>query len=155
VLCLSGEQGAGKTTQARALRLLVDPNTAPVRAEPREARDLAIAANNGWVVGLDNVSYLPPWLSDAMCRLASGGGFSTRTLYENEEETIFSGQRPILLNGIEEVATRPDLLDRALLICLPTIPEEKRRTEEDYWSKFEKSLPRILGALLDAVSAGL
>jgi hypothetical protein len=155
VLGFHGEQGSGKSTQARVLRSLIDPNTAPVRAEPREARDLAIAANNGLVVSLDNVSYLPPWLSDALCRLSTGGGFATRTLYENDEETIFEGQRPAILNGIEEVATRPDLLDRSLLISLPAIPEDERSAEGDYWAAFERARPRALGALLDAVSAGL
>jgi hypothetical protein len=155
VLCLHGEQGSAKTTTARALRSLVDPNTAPVRAGPREERDLAIAANNGAVIALDNVSYLSPWLSDALCRLSTGGGFSTRTLYENDEETIFDGQRPVILNGIEEVVTRSDLLDRSLLVTLPTIPEANRKTESAFWADFDQVRPGILGALLDAVAAGL
>jgi hypothetical protein len=155
VLCLFGEQGSAKSTTARVLRSLVDPNTAPVRAEPRAARDLAIAANNGWAVCMDNVSWLPPWLSDALCRLSTGGGFATRTLYENDEESIFNAQRAVILNGIEEVATRPDLLDRSLLVCLPTIPDDRRRTEAGLWARFERARPRVLGALLDAVSHGL
>jgi hypothetical protein len=125
VLCLHGEQGSGKSTQARALRRLIDPNTADLRCEPKEPRDLMIAANNGWVVALDNISYLPGWLSDALCRLSTGGGFATRTLYENDEETIFDATRPLLITGIEEVATRSDLLDRSILVTLPTIPEQK------------------------------
>jgi hypothetical protein len=155
VLCLHGEQGSAKSTAGRVLRALVDPNTAPVRAEPRDLRDLAIAANNGWVVALDNISYLHPWLSDSLCRLSTGGGFSTRTLYENDEETIFAAQRPAVVNGIEELATRGDLLDRALLVLLPTIPEDKRQTEDQFWRAFERARPRILGALLTAVAAGL
>src|SRR5262245_48649692 len=66
---LFGEQGSAKSTTSRVLRALIDPNTSPVRAEPREPRDLAIAAGNSWLICLDNVSYLPPWLSDALCRL--------------------------------------------------------------------------------------
>jgi hypothetical protein len=60
-----------------------------------------------------------------------------------------------VLNGIEELSTRGDLLDRALLVCLPTIPDDQRRTEEGFWSDFDRARPRILGALLTAVSAGL
>jgi hypothetical protein len=155
VLALKGEQGSAKSTTSRVYRALVDPNTAPVRAEPKEPRDLAIAANNAWMIALDNVSYLTPWLSDALCRVSTGGGFATRTLYENDEETIFDGQRPVIVNGIEEVATRPDLLDRCLLITCPTIPEERRLTERTFWRRFDRERPRSLGALLDAVSAGL
>src|SRR5262249_5508750 len=128
VLCLHGEQGAGKSGTSRILRALVDPNSAPVRAEPREPRDLAIAANNARSLCLDNPSHLTPWLSDALCRLSTGGGFATRTLYTDEDESIFDSQRPLILNGIEEVATRGDLLDRALLVTCPTIPEDSRRT---------------------------
>ncbi len=155
VLCLHGEQGSGKSTQARALRRLIDPNTADLRCEPKEPRDLAIAANNGWVVALDNISYLPPWMSDALCRLSTGGGFATRTLYENDEETIFDATRPLLITGIEEVAARSDLLDRSILVTLPTIPEHRRRPESDFWTAFQKARPMILGALLTAVSESM
>ena len=60
-----------------------------------------IAATNGWVVALDNLSHLSTWLSDALCRLATGGGFSTRELYTHDEEKLFDAQRPVILNGIE------------------------------------------------------
>ena len=155
VLCLHGEQGSGKSTQAKMLRLLIDPNTAPIRSEPKEPRDLMIAANNGWLIALDNLSHVPSWLSDCLCRLSTGGGFSTRTLYENDEETIFDATRPVILTGIEELATRGDLIDRSLLVNLPVIPEHHRRPEAELWAEFNQALPRIFGALLDAVSGAI
>jgi hypothetical protein len=155
VLFLFGEQGSAKTTTAMLLRSLIDPNTANTRAGPRDTRDLAIAANNAWIASLNNVSYLPEWLSDALCRLNSGEGFSTRTLYENEDETIFSVARPILLNGIGEIITRPDLLDRTISLCCLPIAETKRRDEQDFRREFEKVKAGIIGALFDAVAEGL
>lgn len=155
VLNLVGEQGTAKSTAARVLRRLVDPNKADVRAEPREVRDLVIAANNGWIINLDNVSHLPAWLSDALCRMSTGGGFATRELYENDEEVIFDAQRPVILNGIADVATRSDLLDRSVIVTLPQIPEERRRAEADFWADFNRARPHILGALLDAVSIAI
>jgi len=155
VLAIYGEQGSAKSTAARVLRELVDPNSAPLRCEPRTARDLMIAANNGWVIALDNLSSLQPWLSDALCRLSTGGGFSTRTLYENDEETIFAATRPLILTGIEEVATRGDLMDRSLLVNLPTIREDRRRTEREFWAKFDDRKPKLLGAMLTAVSEAM
>lgn len=155
VLPLYGEQGSAKSTTARLLRRVIDPNTADVRSGPREERDLAIAANNGWVVALDNLSGVHPWLSDALCRLATGGGFGTRTLYENDEETLFDYTRPVILTGIEELATRPDLLDRSIPLMLPAIEESQRRTEAELWRKFASDHPAILGALLDVVSAAM
>jgi hypothetical protein len=155
VLALHGEQGAAKSTTARALRATIDPNAAPVRCEPREPRDLMIAAANGWVIALDNLSYVPGWLSDALCRLATGGGFATRTLYENDEETIFDAMRPCILTGIEELANRSDLLDRSLILQLPRIPDAKRRTEAEHGREFQQAHGRILGAVLEAVSAAV
>jgi hypothetical protein len=155
VLVLHGEQGSAKSTVSKMLRNLIDPNIAPLRSEQRDERDLMLAATNGWIVALDNLSRLPVWLSDALCRLSTGGGFSTRTLYENDEETLFMAMRPIILNGIEELATRSDLLDRSVIIHLPAIPLEKRKPEAEVWPEFEKIRPFVLGGLLDAVGHAL
>ena len=58
------------------LKALIDASAAPVRALPREERELMIAANNGYLLAFDKLSGLPAWLSDALCRLASGGSFA-------------------------------------------------------------------------------
>jgi hypothetical protein len=155
VLVLTGEQGSAKSTTARLLRSLVDPNAAPLRSQPRDGRDLVIAAGNSWILALDNLSYIPPWLSDCLCRLATGGGFATRELYTDAEEVLFDSQRPVILTSIEDVCERGDLLDRALIVRLPAIPEEKRRPESEFWAGADAVRPAILGALLDAVRAGL
>src|SRR5262249_20593555 len=149
VLILTGEQGAAKSTMARLLRWLIDPNAAPLRSQPRDGRDLVIAARNSWVLAFDNLSYLPIWLSDCLCRLATGGGFATRELYTDADEVIFDSQRWVILTSIEDVASRGDLLDRAVILRLPAIPEEKRRTEAAFWVAADAARPAILGALLD------
>ncbi|HEY0322813.1 MAG TPA: hypothetical protein VGC66_17800 [Pyrinomonadaceae bacterium] len=155
ILALHGEQGSAKSTTARLLCSLIDPNAAMLRSEPRGERDLMIAATNKWLVTLDNLSKITDRLSDSLCRLATGAGFATRELRTDTEEIIFNAQRPIILNGIEEVATRNDLLDRALVLYLPSIPEEKRRVEEEHKRAFEQARPRILGALMEALSTAL
>lgn len=155
VLNLLGEQGAAKSTAARVARALVDPNRAALRTSPREPRDFIVTTTNSWVTALDNLSNLPEWLSDALCRLSTGGGFVTRELYTDSDEVIFDAQRPVVLTGITEVATRSDLLDRSLLITLPNIAEDARLPEEVFWQKFDDARPSILGALLDAVSTAL
>jgi hypothetical protein len=155
LLVISGEQGSAKTVVSRVLKALIDPNVAPVRSLSREERELMIAANNGHLLAFDNLSGLPHWLSDALCRLATGGSFAVRQLYTNDEEVLFQATRPILLNGIEDVISRPDLGDRAIFITLPAIAETDRRPEAELWREFETARPRILGALLDAVVQGL
>ena len=114
VLVIAGEQGSAKTMLTKILRALIDPNAAPTRAPPREERDLMIAANNGHILSFDNLSSLPSWLSDALCRLASGGSFAIRQLYTDCDEVLFHAARPAILNGIEDVVCRSDLADRAM-----------------------------------------
>jgi len=114
-----------------------------------------IAANGSWGIVYDNLSSVPVWLSDALCRLSTGGGFSTRQLYTDEEEIIFDAQRPVILTSIEDVATRGDLLERSLILSLPPVPEHQRRPEKEFWDRFDASSPYIFGALLDALSGAL
>jgi hypothetical protein len=155
ILALAGEQGAGKSTAAMMLRRLVDPHAAPLRTLPRDNRDLFIGAHNGAIIALDNLSAIPAEVSDSLCRLATGGGFATRTLHTDSDETIFAGKRPIVLTSIDDVATRSDLADRALLVALDPIPEARRVPERELWHAFDAATPRILGALLDIVAHGL
>jgi hypothetical protein len=155
VLVLSGEQGSAKSTFSKTLRYLLDPNVAPLRALPENNRDSFIAANNSHVLAFDNVSNLPAGISDTLCRLATGGGFAVRQLYTDQDEVLFVAARPVILNGIEEIVTRPDLADRALFLTLEAIPEDRRKTEAELRIRFEAEHARILGALLDAMVEGL
>ncbi|MGD0020091.1 MAG: bifunctional DNA primase/polymerase [Candidatus Limnocylindrales bacterium] len=155
ILALNGEHGSAKSTTAKIHRRLIDPNKSVTRAAPRDERDLAIAATNGAVISLDNLSTVPDWLSDTLCRVSTGLGFSTRTLYENDEETLFDACRPIVINGIGVLGTRSDLLDRTIELELPRIPDDRRQDEAQFWAAFDREQPAILGALLEAVSGAI
>lgn len=133
ILNLLGEQGTAKSTASRVLRALVDPFTAPLRSAPRDERDLQIAARNSHIIALDNISSLAPWLSDALCRIATGGGLATRELYSDTDEIIFDAQRPVLLNGIEDVASRGDFIERSVIVYLAQIKESQRQEETRFW----------------------
>lgn len=152
---LIGEPGAAKSTISNFLRTTIDPNTAPLRTLPRDERDLFIAASNSHALVYDNISSIPVWMADALCRLATGGGLGTRELHTDREEIIFDAVRPVLLNGIADVVNRPDLADRALLLNPEPISDKHRRTEKEIWSEFGAMHPAILGALLDGVAHGL
>jgi putative DNA primase/helicase len=155
VLAINGEQGAGKSVFSRMIRALVDPSAAPIRAVPKDDRDLVVSAGNSWALVFDNLSSVPAWFADALCRLATGSGFATRMLHTDRNETIFDAARPIVLNGIPSLTDRADLADRAITIHLATISEEARGSEDDVIAAFEAKRPLILGALLDAVSGAL
>ena len=155
ILVVNGEQGSGKSTFTRLLRSLVDPNAAPIRAAPRDDRDLIIAAMNSHVLAMDNLSKVDAWLADGLCRLATGGGFSTRMLHTDKDELVFMATRPIILNGIPQLTDRPDLADRAVNVRLSSIPEGERQAEDEFWRDWEETAPMVLGALCDALSAAL
>ncbi|MEZ5763925.1 MAG: DUF6371 domain-containing protein [Xanthobacteraceae bacterium] len=155
ILVVNGEQGTGKSIFTRMVRSLVDPNLAPIRAMPKDERDLMVSVQNARMLAFDNLSSMPNWLSDAMCRVSTGGGFATRMLHTDNEENICNVQCPIILNGIPALTDRADLADRALNIHLAVIPEDRRKPEDEFVAAFDIQIPFILGALLDAVSTAL
>jgi hypothetical protein len=156
ILVAKGEQGAGKTTACRIITALIDPRTGALRGVPREVRDLTAAARNSWIVCFDNLSHLPDELADAACRLATGGGFGGRELYSDHDQAIFDATRPLVFNAIPDLGgARPDFLDRTLIVEFLDLRPEMRRDEAQFWREFEQARPRILGALLDAATAGL
>ena len=155
VMVIIGEQGTAKSVRSALLRRVVDPSRPALRSLPRDERDLFVAARNRHVLAFDNVSRLPVWLSDALCRIASGAGFGTRGLYTDDEEVLFDGARPIILNGIEDIVERPDLAERSIFSTCEPIADENRLSEDEVREAFAATHPSVLGALLDAVSTGL
>lgn len=148
-----GEQGSGKSSTTRTLKALTDPSAVPLRPPPREDRDLLTAASSSWLVALDNLSHVNAQLSDCLCRLATGGGFAGRRLYTDSEEHLVQVTRPLILNGIEDIATRPDLSSRCIHLMLPVLTT--RATESDMDAGFKKDASEIFAALLDGLSLAL
>lgn len=155
ILCPIAEAGCAKSFLLKLLKNIIDPTRVELRTVPREERDLMIAAHHNWMIAFDNLSGIPPWLSDAICRLATGGGFGTRQLYHDQEEIQFWSKRPVALNGIGDFVTRGDMADRCIFLHPPAITKEKRKEEAELLRDFRKIQPRVLGALLDAVSMAL
>jgi hypothetical protein len=152
VLGLIGEQGTAKSTFARILRSLIDPSSVPLTTLPPSSRDLFIAANNAHLLSFENISKLSNRLSDDLCRLATGGGYRIRKLYENADEALFDATRPIVLNGITNFIVRGDLQDRSIVLPLP--PITSRITESELYADFERQRAGIFGALLDLLVHG-
>ena len=139
----------------KVCRRLVDPSSAPVRHQPKELRDLMVAARKNWLMAYDNITCLPAWLSDGFCGLSTGTGFTIRASNTDDEEIIFIAERPIIMDGIGDFVNRGDLADRSFFLHLPPVSKLTRRTEKAFWADFHRDCPRILGGLLDAVAAGM
>ena len=155
VAVFNGEHGSAKSTACRVVRLLVDPCDAPLRTPPSSEQDLVIATRRARMLVFDNLSKIPDWLSDAICRLSTGGGLGKRMLYTDDEEWLTNAKIPVVVNGIDDLISRGDLLDRSIRFMCPTIPHEKRMSERGFWDRFTELLPRILGAIMDGLVAAL
>lgn len=155
VLELVGEQGSAKSTTQSVLRSLIDPNKVMLRGRPKTVEDVFVAAANNWVVSYENLSSLTPEQQDALCTLSTGGGFASRQFYTNGEEHVLECKRPVMMNGIAVVVTRPDLIDRVIHVDLPRIPAEVRRDDADTYAGWERDQARVFGGLLYLFAAAL
>jgi hypothetical protein len=155
ILSLFGEQGTAKSTTTKRLVELIDPSSVPLRKPPKDAESWVTAAAGSWVVGLDNLSHIPDWLSDSLCRAVTGDGDVRRALYTDGGLAVFAFRRCIVLNGIDVGALRGDLVDRLVHVELEVIPEDDRVKEEDLNERWSQSHPAILGALLAGVAGVL
>lgn len=149
VLSLTGEHGSGKSTLGRLIAELLDPNPSPLRQPPSQREDWLVAASGSRVVGIDNLSRIPLWLSDSMCRAVTGEGYAKRALYTDDELSVIRFKRALLLTSIDPGELRGDLASRLLPIELtPPVPTT-RRSEGELNARVRKALPLALGGLFD------
>lgn len=147
ILELIGQQGTAKSSTQDRIRDCIDPNAVNLRAAPKSVEDLFVSAGCNWLASLNNLSHLSANIQDAICNLATGGGFAGRTLYTNADETLIEAKRPVVINGIVPLVTAQDLTDRVIHIELPEIGGY--RSETEIKAAFEKDAPQIVGGLLD------
>jgi hypothetical protein len=153
ILTIIGTNGSGKTDLQWILRYLTDPNTHPLRGKPEGVTDLFIAANNSWLVSLENMDKVPPWLSDALCMICTMGSYGLRKKYSDDRETLFNSRRPIVVNGIGDILQHADLLDRAAIVRVPTLSGTGKRRDDDLvFDRAKEIAPGVLGALLELLS---
>ena len=150
-----GEKGAAKSTAMRVVRKLVDPARRELLTLPGDKNELALQLAHNYLPAYDNLDGLQSWQSDMLCCAATGGGVVKRELYTNDDEIILSFLRCVTLNGINMAASRPDLLDRALIFGLERVVPERRREESEFWAEFEKDRPYIIGGLLDILAGAM
>ena len=148
ILAVTGEQGTGKSTACRRLVDLVDPSQLGLRPPPRE-KDWPTHVKSSYVIAIDNMSVIPPGMSDVYCRTATGDGQLERELYTNSDLIVTSYTRSLILNGIEWGAVAGDLGERMVPIQLAPIEPTARRTDTQIDAAWRVDLPVILGGLLD------
>lgn len=152
ILAFRGEQGTGKSKAAQMVIGIVDPSGAPKRTAPRDMRTWATQAFNSWALCLDNVSIVPDWLSDALCRAVTGEGVIDRALYTDDDVVVLEFRRVLAMTTIDAGALQGDLAERLLTLELNLIPEDKRREEADLDAAFSDGHAAILASLFDLLS---
>ena len=105
------------------------------------------------VLAFDNLSKFTDELAESLCRLSTGSEIGGRALFSDSDLASFTASRPIVVNGIAELASRGDLADRSIVLRLPPLP--RRMTEDDWNQAVEAVLPATLAGLLDALALGL
>lgn len=154
-LMVVGEQGSGKSVLCQLIKRIIDPSPVSRMQMPKSIQDLMIHAKNGHLLLYDNLSGMLPEMADAFCVLATGGGYASRQLYTDSDMHVLEAMRPVILNGINEVTKRPDLLERCIYIQLPALPKGTRKTEKEIEEIVSDLLPSVLDELYKAVSAAL
>ena len=152
---LHGEKGSSKTSTMKLVRDIIDPAIVPVVSIPKTIDDLAVYISKNYVPCFDNIDTISNQVSDLLCIAVTGGGHTKRKLYTDDEEQVMFFQRFIVLNGINVVATRPDLLDRCILLELERIPPNERKEEKVLREEFDKDKPIILGAIFETLSKAM
>jgi hypothetical protein len=152
---LHGEKGGSKTTFCRCQKRLVDPDKVEINNIPSEKAEFVQQMYHNYLAVYDNVKYVPPWFSDEICKAVTGSGNSKRTLYTNDDDTIYNYKRPLVVSGIVNWLTEPDALDRSLLTEFERIPEEQRKEEDKVEAAFEEMRSKLFGYILDMVVKAL
>ena len=150
-----GPQGSAKTTSLRMIRWLIDPSKLETLSLPRNNVELEQQLSHHWIAFYDNLSGMPLWASDALCRAVTGAWISQRTLYTDNDDSLREVRTCVGLNGINIAADRPDLLDRSILFALDPIPENERKAEKQLWEDFKEDRSALFGAILDALSRAM
>jgi hypothetical protein len=155
ILAPYGEQGSAKSTLHEYIKQVIDPSAAITLAFPRDINELVLKLDQNYIAYFDNISKIPEWISDQLCRAVTGSGFSKRQLYTDEDAIICSFKRALGFNGINLAATKADLLDRCLIILLERIREDKRKPLENIVNikglnqELEKIKQQLLGYIFD------
>lgn len=157
VLVLSGEKGTAKTTTSKQIIDLVSPTKVQaVVSMPTREDALVAQISNNYITAFDNLQFpIKPLFSDLLCQVVTHGSISKRRLYSTNDVAVFDLIAKLIMNGIDEIAARPDFAERCCVIYLERIPDEKRRGDKEIEEEFKTLKPRLLGAIFNTIAAVL
>jgi|GEM_PF-2541321 len=155
ILTTYGPKGAAKSFLLELIKKLVDPTKPVLLTLHRNVDQFIQQVNHNYINYYDNVKFIPYWLSDEICKAATGSGHTKRELYTDDNDIIYEHKRCLGLNGINVALTEADALDRSISIELEDIDEDKRKKESDLWSEFDKIKPQAFAYILDVIAKAM
>lgn len=159
MIVFDGTAGSLKTTATAAIKRIVDPSGTEkednVSAMAEKQDELILQLQNRYLPSFDNVSNISPRTSDVLCRAITGSNNPRRKLYTDNDESIHSFKRKIVLNGIVPYLDYPDLQTRLLSYARETVDETNRMTEQEFKTRFEELLPFVLGQIFIIICKAL
>jgi hypothetical protein len=155
VALFTGPKGSAKTTAAAIIRRLVDPSQIETFSYPSQKQEVIQKLSHNWMAIFDNISSVPTWFSDVLCRASTGAGDSKRQLYSDDDDVIYSYRRCVGLTSIASAADMPDLLDRSVTFELQRIGPQQRLSEQDLFARLDAAMPQILGGGLDVLAEAI
>lgn len=154
-LLITGPQGTSKSTLTRFIQRIVHPQKVSSLSLSAKIQDISIALSTRLLTCFDNASSVKADVADILCSAVTKGCFQTRELYTTADERLIVFKSIIVINGIDIISRRTDLMERCIMLELEPILPENRKTEKEVEEVFEDTLPEILGAIFDAVQQAL
>lgn len=152
IMWFVGVPGSAKSTAARLTQRILDPQLPELMTPSSDLTGLNQILDHRWLTIWDNLSRVPHWMPDALCRACTGTGSSKRVHYTNDDDFACQFRRLILITSVGQIFRQPDLLDRTIQLRLRPIDAENRRSEAALLAEFEADRPIILAALLNLVA---
>ena len=152
---ISSSKGTGKSTLTKMSTELVSPTKSGVTIQPTSEDDLKTLLANGYVAAFDNTPPLSAGFSNVLCAAITGSKAAKRKLYTNADQVVLSLHNLVLINGIDIVPYKSDLMERSLYFELLPITGSKRRTDAEIWGEFNKDKPLILGAIFKTLKKAM
>lgn len=151
LMAIIGRQGSSKTSLTTIIQRIVHPQKVSLLSLSAKIKDISIALSTRLLTCFDNASGIKTEVADVLCSAVTKGCFQTRELYTTADERLIEYKSIIVINSLDIITKRPDLMQRAVLLELEPIKPEKRKTQKEVMTTFEKLLPEILGAIFNAI----
>lgn len=152
---ISSARRTGKSTLTKLLRNLIDPSYSDASLTLSSDKDLKNLLANTFMACFDNTAFMRENYSNILCAAITGAKETKRKLYTDCDQIILNLHNVVVLNGIDIIPRKSDLIERSLLFELEKIPPDKRMTDYQFWNSFKADKPAILGTVFDALQKAM